>query len=52
MDKNRRIQIKLILILIGIIVLAVLAVVNVEKVKEIVQKQGDHVIKRCFFLKQ
>ncbi len=43
MDKNRRIQIKLILILIGIIVLAVLAVVNVEKVKEIVQKQGEYI---------
>lgn len=43
MDKNRRIQIKLILILAGIILLAVLAVVNLKKMQGIIQKEGEYV---------
>jgi len=43
MNRKRRIQIKLILILAGIILLAVLAVVNLKKNQGIVQKEGEYV---------
>ncbi len=42
MDKNKRIQIKLILIVLGVMVLVVLAVSNIGKIKKILQKEGEY----------
>ena len=42
MDRNKRIQMKIVLILLGVMVLIALAIINIGKIKKIIQKEGEY----------